>query len=108
MVVLLNQILLEFKITATFILFLVQTPGQFTNIVTSKFSQDLLLLIETLVAYKCLFGCVAGHAPHVLSDAISNYIVVLTIERSAIGSRLFKLRYIHVEFFWRRQRVTEI
>ena len=106
--VLLNQILLKFKITATVILFLVQAPGQFTNVITSKFAQQLLLLLETLVAYKCFFGCVARHAPHVLTDAISNYIVVLTIERSAIGSRLFKLRYIHVEFLWRRQRVTEI
>ena len=96
MVVLLNQILLKFKITAAVILFLVKTPCQFTNVITSKFAQYLLLLIETLVAYECFFGCVARHTPHVLTDTISNYIVVLTIERSAIGSRLFKLRYIHV------------
>ena len=106
--VLAYQFFLLLKITATLILFLVHTPGQFTNILTRKCAQDLLLLLETLVAYKCFFGCVARHAPHVLTNAISNYIVVLTIERRAIGRRLFMLRYIHVESLWRRQWVTEI
>ena len=95
MVVLTNQIFLLYKLAATLILFIVDAPGQFTEIFTCELTQHLGLLLEALVADERLLDCVAGHTPHVLTNAIRNQVIVLTVEGGAVGCGLITIRHTH-------------